>query len=54
MPNKILYFNGCSWAEGAELDSLHNVKNKKYLLHKLKLRLIHTMPNWGNHQLIPF
>lgn len=30
MPNKILYFNGCSWAEGAELDSLHNVKNKYY------------------------
>ena len=22
MPNKILYFNGCSWAQGAELNSL--------------------------------
>jgi hypothetical protein len=30
MPNKILYFNGCSWAEGAELDSLHEVKNSTY------------------------
>jgi len=27
MPNKILYFNGCSWAEGAELDSLSNLEN---------------------------
>lgn len=49
MPNKILYFNGCSWAEGAELDNKEEDRHSAILSNKLGYREVNYGRSGKSH-----
>ncbi len=49
MPNKILYFNGCSWAEGAELNNMEEDRCSSLLSKKLGYKEINKGGSGKSH-----
>ena len=49
MPNKILYFNGCSWAEGSELDNKEEDRHSAILSNKLGYREVNHGRSGKSH-----
>ena len=53
MPNKILYFNGCSWAQGAELDNNKEDRCSKLLADKIGYKEVnHGWPGKSHDKVI--